>query len=386
MSIVEKRKPSKAHCQGVVALVKHRGNDNFKDDLARSLYTAVYSEAVSPLVPTTLSLNNRLNFKQVTESIQRGIPPLLTPSEWQRDSKDLRNNTASRLTGISEEVANVRSWAKVVFDSSPDILLFEIDAILQVAHQVDHKLVAWADSVPLTWIPKPASDISPTAVAKFQALEARMDIYPSVFTVSIWNNYRFLRIVTQLLIMSCLAQKEKMAPASMPLGPQSHFLDVRGLVNDICASVPFCMGTKVSNETAVEYPTAAFDSRSAKRGNAAWHFGGWLLLAPLVDCLDVPILEERQRQWIVAQVYRIRNFYGITDELPARLTKSPEGINRIDGLQPPYREGMITSPYWQSPPQFEIGVHAYSLPLEDHRDKERPVPGIEIINCSSLRP
>ena len=226
---------------------------------------------------------------------------------------DLPRNTASRLTPISAQVTNLRGYADRVLQRSSPCSAWEIDQVLQMAHQVDAKLQEWADTVPQTWSYCPATGIQCPIDVPREAFvyQDRMDFYEDVNMANVWNTYRTNRIWVHRVILACLARQD--FHLKMHEVVQSARQTTQELVDDICASVPFHLGTKMLGDTRdrdeVQYPhrDGSYLGRAQRQACAA--FGGWYLIDVLKTCLTVEGLRQGQKEWIRGQMKRIGILY-----------------------------------------------------------------------------
>ena len=224
------------------------------------------------------------------------------------------------------EVANLLAAARVAFDPDRRTTHSQIFELSASALDVDDKLFHWADSVPQQWNLSPAEDNSPAALAKFQAYGSRMDIYPEVWVVSIWNSYRILHIAVQEIIACCAVFDGMIdqVPGSTVYRIQEHTEVGQRLVNDICASIPYCLGSRVKHEAGseIDYPFAAGSCITNDHRKAAKALGGWYVLGSLNACLGVRGLEEGQLRWIRSQLSRVKGFYDL-DHPPSTDSQDP---------------------------------------------------------------
>lgn len=90
------------------------------------------------------------------------------------------------------------------------------------------------------------------------------------------------------------------------------------LADDVCGSVPFCLGSKMcagtDDKPSVEYPYTTFKASKAHRRSAAG-VGGYNLVEPfhepLKSVLGVPSLRAGQKEWILGQLARIGRLYSM---------------------------------------------------------------------------
>ncbi|MCJ1289262.1 hypothetical protein MMC34_000794 [Xylographa carneopallida] len=253
LAMANRTVPSGAHAQGAVALVKHRGRDNFKSDISQRLFIAVQTQMVG-------------------HAVQHSIPVEKLSEHFADDIKALPSNAATRLTALEVEVANLLAAAKVAFESDQRILQSQFLELSSSASDLNVKLFHWADSVPQQWHPLPAEDNSPAALVKFQAHGSRMDIYP-----------------------------------------EDHTEVGQRLVDDICASVPYCLGSRMKHEAGseIDYPFAPGSFITNDHRKAAKALGGWYVLGSLNACLGMKTIGEGQLRWIRSQLSRVKGFYNL---------------------------------------------------------------------------
>ncbi|MCJ1389507.1 hypothetical protein MMC18_002364 [Xylographa bjoerkii] len=308
--------PSGAHAQGAIALVKHRGMDNFKSDISQRLFIAVQTQMIG-------------------YAVQHSAPIEKLPEEFAEHIKALPSNAATRLTALEAEVANLLASARLAFGPDQIVSQSELFELSSSASELDEKLHHWAESVPQQWNPLPAKDNSSAALAKFQAYGSRMDIYPEVWVVSIWNSYRILHIAVQEAIACCAVAVGiiDQMPGSTNYRIQDHTEVGQRLVDDICGSIPYCLGSRVKHEAGseIDYPFASGSSVTNDHRKAAKALGVWFVLGSLNACLGVRGIEDDQMRWIRSQLSRVKGFYNLDQRLSPEDQALP---GRHGGLQP----------------------------------------------------
>ncbi|KAL9113995.1 MAG: hypothetical protein Q9187_007534, partial [Circinaria calcarea] len=205
LAVVDRTKVSGAHAKGAVALIKHRGKDNFKNDMSRRLFIAVRTQVVSSSLPQLSNcFKQAVAWKngQVSRPVSAGLTLEDHPPEWAEYIRTVPLNAASRLTFVGEEVTALRAFAGRIFICTTEGgSRQELLDLVIFARKVDENLTKWESSVPESWKPKPASDTTPAALVKYHAYGTTMDIYPDLWVASIWNSYRFLRLVVQGILI-----------------------------------------------------------------------------------------------------------------------------------------------------------------------------------------
>ena len=297
ISLVEGRAPSQVHNQGAAALLRHRGRRNFRTDFARKLYVGVTSQ---------VAIN----------ALQNGTTVEPTPPAWGPEMSKLPQNAASRLSHLSQEAANVLAIGKATL-SLPEPSVTLIGEIVADAQRVDSRLLLWQASLPLHWHPVPANDLSLAALIQFQAYGTVMDIYSDLWVVSVYNSFRELRMSVNLLLLACIARMGTHFRPPGPFGPLAHRIVVQRQADEICASLPFALGDRITNEATeeVSFPWIPGSTPSSQHRNAAMGVGSWSLMGPLGACMKIPFLPQSQREWIQVQLRRMESFYRPTYEI-----------------------------------------------------------------------
>lgn len=227
---------------------------------------------------------------------------------------NIPRNTASRLTPISAQVANLCRLADRTFQVHLTPEVDDIDVLINDAYRIDAKLQAWADSVPDLWRYHPATGIrcpvdQPRELFVYQD---RMDVYEDVNIANVWNAYRTNRLSVYRVILKCVSW------LGFPTEDKGHqFLQqvTQELVDAICASVPFHIGTKMvggpQDRDEVEYPYRGGSYLTRAQRQACAAYGGWYLLSSLQPCLVVDGLRPGQKEWIIDQIKRIGRLYSL---------------------------------------------------------------------------
>ena len=297
--------PSNAHSIGALALIRHRGRDNLKTDISRRLFASVQTQTVS-------------------RAVKESRPPEKLLNNWAEVMEIMPCSTANRLTLVEGEVANLLSSTRCLFDNGHPVVASQLIRLTCSAMGVQKRLMDWVCGVPKEWIPKQAADKSPATISKFQAYSTRMDIYPDIWVVSILNTYRVLHITVQMVIATCSKKMMYTAPDVVRY-PDPIPITIQELVDDICASVPFCLGdrTKEELDEKIEYPCAEGSAIPEDHRQAAPNLSGWFLIGPIKGCLMVEGLQEDQSEWLRSQMRRIAKFYGLVGLAEVDISPSP---------------------------------------------------------------
>ena len=233
-------------------------------------------------------------------------------------------NTATQLTTLTAQLAYLRSNAEMILGTQASVK--EICQVVDCATQLDTLLAAWAHSVPREWEVVATNNFeTPMSVQRQDFVyEDRIDVYFDITVAEIWNSYRVTRIKVLSIICDCFAALRQPLTVSGRRRKDFALATLQEIVDGICGSVPFHLGTKTRSGTEdqvdVEYPyitsKAAKDLRRACAGQ-----GGWGLIEPhyepLKNALSVPSIRAGQKEWILGQLTRIGRLYALT---PSRVT------------------------------------------------------------------
>jgi hypothetical protein len=141
-------------------------------------------------------------------------------------------------------------------------------------------------------------------------------VYSSIWTATIWNYYRCVRILVNELILdqiSHVLQHPEEFPSSWASVPfyQSQLLasnsTLQQLSHDICASVPFFLGYSVKPSDRASRPPP-----KAVSGN--------LLLWPLYTAACTGIVSDMMRVWVAGRLRFISDVMGIRQAAPLAYT------------------------------------------------------------------
>ncbi|KAL8686731.1 MAG: hypothetical protein Q9218_006908 [Villophora microphyllina] len=202
--------------------------------------------------------------------------------------------------------------------------------ILNYASDVEAQVSSWPDCVPEDWAWKPSHtfDNLPSYERKLYVYNRRCDIYHDIWVASIWNSYRSTQLMIQYLILQTLAYINP-----EPLSPLGHRIvtaicRVQEMVDDICGTVPFNLGTKTfggpPDRKEVRYPDDGINKPSNDYRKSAAGLGGWFLMEPLKTAKKAICLREGQSEWVGRQIERIQRIYTVkkpvevgVDEMPS---------------------------------------------------------------------
>lgn len=177
-----------------------------------------------------------------------------------KDTPSVSENPSSALDTIGILVAELQSWYLQInmrdFSKAP-LKYITWKAKLK---DVDTQLLAWAENVPDHW--RPATLVSgrgfDSSIPSFQNM---CHVYPSCQIASIWNLWRFHRILLMKMMLgsldasSCSACLD--AAGESALSQAKDFVNsqatLRGMVDDVCLSIPFYLGNRATGSTLTDF-------------------------------------------------------------------------------------------------------------------------------------
>ncbi|RMZ88095.1 hypothetical protein DV736_g4677, partial [Chaetothyriales sp. CBS 134916] len=330
------------HLKAAMALVEQQHHLGTLTDTATRVFTTLRSHYIH------FSLQNRRRV---------GLSPELLA---------ISNNTGTpmaRLDLIVAQLANLiydsRNLVSVGSDPFPlssshhdympdSDMTYEV--LLWRIFDISAALDDWQDRLGLSWQPcrntEPESiHHSIRAVGLYNGL---CDVYTSQYVSNVYNGWRCQKVLVLRLIKHCLQFLPPSQAYPGSLGPAKVDYQIQALVDDICASVPFLLGSRTSvtlpHNHHVKYPPVPSALRESAdyvdssgmpttmtdedHSRAAAATGGWFLLTSMAVvlryCQPIPTdqrpiakqllplkLRHGQMEWILAQVKRIHKVYHI---------------------------------------------------------------------------
>ncbi|KAL8993791.1 MAG: hypothetical protein Q9169_006080 [Polycauliona sp. 2 TL-2023] len=284
---------SGVHDTGAVALVKHRGKQNGNSETSARLLLAVQTQVTSsPFAKTSADLDS------------------MRP--------DVFENAASRLTSLSARLSDLTAFA---YPQLMNIKQFptheQLMSILDYAGEVEDQLATWPATVPDDWHWKASHtfDNLPSQESKLYVYNRRVDIYHDIWVASIWNSYRGTMLLIQYCTLQCLGMLNPPPLSTFAYRIVTAINKVQELVDDICGSVPFNLGTKTfggpSDRIEIQYPDDGITKPSSDYRKSAAGLGGWFIIEPLKIASKAISLRDGQQDWILKQIERIQRIYTI---------------------------------------------------------------------------
>ncbi|KAJ6040343.1 hypothetical protein N7444_009248 [Penicillium canescens] len=282
--------PVKAHLRGAVALINNRKSKRLQTVASRAIDNAVQAQ----IIKTSRGLTS---------------PTVPTPKVWPLFQPAPSSGPRPLLASAASEIVNLRlSWEEIIYKPPKRAT---VTSLLTKAIEIDTNLAAWAHLVPPHWTPVAAS-IIPKSVRNAGIYQNRVDCYTDMWIASTWNTYRDCRILVQSIILGCL----RMTPSQDPQGLKKMMAisTAHRLADEICASVPFFLGSQVESVRMkaglVEYPFAETRPVSQTHKKVAPLMGAWFVLPCLRNLQAGALgLPSEQIDWLTGQIDRVRVIY-----------------------------------------------------------------------------
>lgn len=221
------------HGQGAIALVKHRGHPTDMKSGSYRLFSVVRGSFVIEAASKSYALNERemedFWFSEGTESL----------------------NPSDRLYQHAITIPALRQRAADMFDRGAATPSRDRVALLFAdARIIDTKLLHWSEKLPPDWnfsttIQTSFTDGTATEHDRQRSWCGIVHSYPEMFIAGVFNNYRMFRIFIQSVAARCLWYLSQDAAPSLMATSFLHraaLHTVRGLIDDIAASVPAHLG------------------------------------------------------------------------------------------------------------------------------------------------
>ncbi|KAL5332851.1 hypothetical protein BJX70DRAFT_91224 [Aspergillus crustosus] len=287
-SIKENKPSPKHHLRGAIALINSCDPGRRNSPLSDTLTNAFQKEII---ISATTDDSTQL-FK--------------IPEVWPL-SPPIPQVASSRLTMISTYLVKLRErWMQFSAQVEP-LDLHEAGAILSEARQLDDQFSAWTLSLPKHWDPNPASFI-PQSVKDAGLYQGRCDCYTDSWIAETWNEYRTYKLSVLKIIFRCLCLLSSSVDEI-----QSTTATIYALAADICATVPFFLGSQTGSmqitDSRVEYPLADWGRGGSVSRQQAPLVGGWFIIYPLKSLCSAETLPEEIVTWAQGQVQRVHQIY-----------------------------------------------------------------------------
>lgn len=288
------------HFDGATALIQQRKNSRSMTALSKRLLIAVRSNIVF-------------------RAIQFSSPVETASGIWEEDLEDMPRNPATLLDLMSVDVADLLADAAHISPKVIDLSDEEdessncTDEVLERARAVDANLASWPQTLPLHWHPvRVFKDIIPKEVIDAGIYGDSCEVYPDIMICSTWNDWRVARLKV-LRLMAKLSLVTSLERGVI----RAHLInEIQMLVDGICASVPFCLGSRTEPaplyQAEVIYPGLKGRLNSTEHEKTASAYGGWYLFSPFKETMQMgPYISKCQQEWLELQLWRLAKMYDV---------------------------------------------------------------------------
>ena len=224
----------------------------------------------------------------------------LNPEDAVYNSDCTLSQDASVLTDLLIREQHLFSAVAPPNESAAEALSLFDDAM-----SAEARLAGWIDgdiyrsprtSLALSWN---------TSVASEDVFPCRLDIYHSLPLARTTNTWRTCRILL-LNIIQKTGTYIQAGPQAWEFGNQAYFAGhaqkarevLLGLVDDFCASIPFCVNAKDIANTAHHYPHQPGAAPRAEAPTVELITGMAMVIASLSKVSQVQCVPLSQRQWM----------------------------------------------------------------------------------------
>ncbi|KAH6879501.1 hypothetical protein B0T10DRAFT_609896 [Thelonectria olida] len=325
---------SRTHVLGSVALLKHRGSINFRDELSWRLVIAT---------------RNRLlhhNWHSVDELA--AIEAVL--GIWDHDNGDRPKGPAVEADTLAFRLSQLQLLAtirsKVPASKKTDLMDNGNDGGQNwqdiAAHAIDlaGQCALWQNALPSTW--RPVSVPAHTLATSIQAAGAYEHVAPTIYAnISVANSvnrHRTTELGCLSFIGSCLVdipRQEGVQHRHQTGLPSTLMARAQILIDEICATVPFLTGDVTAGElwsrTVLVPSVVQLSSNGSERScsfpeNATKHAqqviasGLYMMYGTLTAVLSIlqsmqTVLRDGQVRWMIGQVKRLKHILHIAQDI-----------------------------------------------------------------------
>ncbi|KAG9240231.1 hypothetical protein BJ878DRAFT_546471 [Calycina marina] len=282
------------HLDGALALIRHRGPENFTNSISRSILLYVRGQLVE-------------------NSLRNAVSVPIDVQGWGNIVSENEQIPVFRLDGINLELANLQASALSAIRYQHPHRSNQLMELNREAIDIERQLFKWSQSIPAIWDPIRIYRHQGVAPG-LQLYQDHCDTYQTLFLSTLWNRLRSSYIDVKNIMLLCLAE---LPPALTNLATQNACREsIQQIADDICAGVPFFLGDRIkpgrTGDGDVQYPWAPGRTPVKDHYQTGPTMGGWALLIPLGTLMekDIP-LREGQRKWIAGQMARTAKIYNI---------------------------------------------------------------------------
>ncbi len=208
-----------------------------------------------------------------------------------------------QVAKLRYETLDVMKSLKILPYSEVNNCRADAQRLVRQAEVIDCALNDWAEALPQQWTYKVHKTTKPLSYD--MSYNGTLYLYPNKEHATNWNRYRGARLITNSIIIKLLDHfahslgLEELA--------QINFAkrNIQTFVNDICATVAFCLGRVIDAEPPIVLDKDT--NETIKNVNPRQAF---LLQWPLIIASALSSISEHQRRWIRPQLMLIGHITG----------------------------------------------------------------------------
>jgi hypothetical protein len=255
------------------------------------------------------------------------------------DISFLHDNAEDRLISRIMNVPNLQCLANSLLSQSAQTCRESaIVNLIRSAKNLDADVLNWTNTLDATWSYTVTTSVNISPDLNFSRPEftpSQIHRYRDIYTARVWNLYRVSRLILQSIILrSASWLLTKFAFSRQDTDATSAERTSEGLVNDICASVPFLMGhgsseMKLPVSEDFSKQKALWPQTAAENASTSTQTGRYSLIWPLYIASSVSPISDSSREWMRLQLRRI----GESGEPLAKLLATSESKTLSGGAE-----------------------------------------------------
>ncbi|CZT05538.1 uncharacterized protein RCO7_08444 [Rhynchosporium graminicola] len=287
------------HVDGVTALIKNRGRENFNGPMSCMMFLFARRSAI---------------LSQIQSSTP--IDPIF---EQNGDALLPYENYGDRLLSRTMRITKIQDRTNRLL--AQENLKIHVDTFSELkkdAKDLDEEFAAWAVQTPTHFT---YSAITNIGILSEDWIEGSVYVpqeihrYPNNYVTRIWNLYRVSRLILSSIIhLISQTQNTDSASSNVKIDGINQ-----AMVDGICASIPFLLGYDCFDlkHATVLKPGSLWPQASSGIPPQAIDSGKFSLIWPLYVASSVPTTSDSQRRWLLDQL----NWIADTGQIHAKVLK-----------------------------------------------------------------
>ncbi|GAM91273.1 hypothetical protein ANO11243_093210 [Dothideomycetidae sp. 11243] len=216
---------------------------------------------------------------------------------------------------IGQSLTRLVIRAADLIASSTDIHLVSDNAtarFLDNAQDLLRDLDQWSHLVPIHWH-RSHKDMDWSEEYAFQG---KCDIYYDIQVAAVWNCWRRVRLILLEKVTECTSGQEYTINDVYATLNADATSSIRSIADDICASVPFHIGTLSTKHEETLYPSTGDPELDVIHRRTADIQGWFFVVLPLYRLQKTRGLSEIQQTWVKAQCNRLHAITAKSHKIP----------------------------------------------------------------------